>query len=227
MVAQAEAVPEPGLQRREKTMTTAVDRLREWLAEIADLSDVTHLLEWDQQTMMPARGAAGRAEALATLRRVSHERFTSKETGVLLESARAAINGDDPASDEASLIRVSARRWEKARRVPIDLAADRAKAASIGQEAWAEARERSDFEAFVPYLEKNLELTRQYVECFDDFDCPYDVLLDDFEPGMRTAEVDRLFAQLKSELVPLITTLAEHSDRIDGSCLHGHFAAAD
>ena len=208
-------------------MTTAVGRLREWLAEIADLGDVTHLLEWDQQTMMPARGAAGRAEALATLRRVSHERFTSKETGALLESARAATNGDDPSSDDAALLRVTTRRWEKARRVPIDLAADRARAASIGQEAWTEARERSDFDAFVPYLEENLELARRYVDCFDDFDCRYDVLLDDFEPGMRTASVDRLFAQLKSELVPLITTLAEHSDRVDDSCLHGNFPVAD
>ena len=208
-------------------MTIAIDRLRGWLAEIADLGDVTHLLEWDQQTMMPARGAAGRAEALATIRRVSHEKFTSMQTGALLQAAHAALNGDDPTGDDASLVRVTTRRWEKARRVPIELAADRAKAASIGQEAWREARERSNFDAFVPYLERNLELARRYVDCFDDFGCAYDVLLDDYEPGMRTVTVDQLFARLKSELVPLIETLAEHSDRVDDSCVHGHFPAAD
>lgn len=208
-------------------MTSAVDRLREWLAEIADLGDVAHVLEWDQQTMMPARGAAGRAEALATLRRVSHEKFISGETGALLDAAGAALNGDDPAGDDASLVRVTMRRWEKARRVPIELASQRARAASLGQEAWREARERSDFEAFVPYLERNLELARRYVDCFDDFDCAYDVLLDDYEPGMLTATVRALFTELKSELVPLIATLAEHSDRVDDSCLHGRFPAAD
>jgi carboxypeptidase Taq len=204
-------------------MTAAAQQLRDWLAEIADLGDVTHLLEWDQQTMMPARGAAGRAEALATLRRVSHEKFISAETGRLLEAARKAVDGGDPADDEMSLVRVATRRWEKSRRVPIELAAERARAGSLGQEAWREARARSDFAAFAPHLERNLELARRYVECFDDFDCPYDVLLDDYEPGMRTASVTRLFAQLKSELVPLIATLADHADRVEDSCLHGSF----
>jgi carboxypeptidase Taq len=204
-------------------MTTDLDRLREWLAEISDLGNVTHLLEWDQQTMMPARGAAGRAEALATLRRVSHEKFISAETGRRLDRAATRVNGDDPASDDASLVRVTTRRWEKARRVPIELAAARARAASLGQEAWRDARAHSDFAAFAPYLERNLELARRYVECFDDFDRPYDVLLDDYEPGMRTATVDSLFGPLKSELLPLIATLGENSDRVDASCLHGEF----
>jgi carboxypeptidase Taq len=152
--------------------------------------------------------------------------FTSKQTGELLESARATLHGVDPADDDTALVTVTTRRWEKARRVPIDLAANRAKAASIGQEAWREARDRSDFNAFVPYLERNLELTRRYVECFDDFDCAYDVLLDDYEPSIRTVTVEQLFAALKAELVPLITTLAQRSDLLDDSCLHGHFPVA-
>jgi carboxypeptidase Taq len=204
-------------------MTSAIDKLRLRLAEVADLGDVTQLLEWDQQTMMPARGAAGRAEALATVRRVSHEKFISSTTGRLLDAADAALDGADPDGDDASLVRVARRRWEKARRVPIQLAAERAKAASLGQEAWRRARAESDFAAFLPYLERNLELTRRYVECFDAFECAYDVRLDDFEPGMRTATVNRLFAQLKSELVPLIATLADNSDRVEDSCLHGSF----
>lgn len=204
-------------------MTDAVDRLQIRLAELVDLADVARLAEWDQQTMMPARGAEGRAEALATLRRVSHEKFISGETGSLLDEAQAALNGTPFESDAASLVRVTRRRWEKARRVPVELASELARAASLGQKAWAEARARSDFSAFAPYLEHNLELERSYIACFEDFDCAYDVLLDDFEPGMRTATVNRLFAELKSELVPLIATLAEYADRVDDSCLHGDF----
>jgi carboxypeptidase Taq len=204
-------------------MTKGLDRLQEQLAEIADLSNVTRLLEWDQQTMMPAGGASGRAEALATLRRVSHEKFVSEETGRLLAEAQAALDGTPPDADAASLVRVALRRWEKARRVPTQLAADLARAASIGQQAWIRARAASDFAAFAPYLKRNLELARQYVDCFDTYSCPYDVLLEDYEPGMRTATVSRLFAELKSELVPLIATLGEHSDQVDDSCLHGSF----
>jgi carboxypeptidase Taq len=88
---------------------------------------------------------------------------------------------------------------------------------------WREARAKSDFAAFGPYLERNLELARRYVDCFDEFDCPYDVLLDDYEPGMRTATVTRLFDQLKAELMPLIAAVGEHSDRVDDSCLYGSF----
>jgi carboxypeptidase Taq len=204
-------------------MTGSLEQLRLRLAEISDLGDVGQLLEWDQQTMMPSGGASGRAEALATVRRVTHEKFVSQETGGLLDAAQATLDGADPDGDDASLVRVTRRRFEKARRVPIELAAERARAASLGQEAWAQSRAQSDFTAFAPYLERNLELARRYVDCFDEFDCAYDVLLDDFEPGMRTSTVNQLFGQLKSELVPLIATLTDHSDRIDDSCLHGHF----
>jgi carboxypeptidase Taq len=203
----------------------AMSRLQAQLAEIADLANVTHLLEWDQQTMMPARGASGRAEALATMRRLSHERFISEEVGSVLAEAQASLNGAAYESDAASLVRVSRRRWEKARRVPSELAAELARAASLGQEAWIRARAESDFSAFAPYLARNLELTRRYVSCFEDFACAYDVLLDDYEPGVRSAEVSRLFAELKAELVPLIASLADHHDRADVSPMHGHFPA--
>jgi carboxypeptidase Taq len=123
-----------------------------------------------------------------------------------------------------SWVRVTTRRWEKARRVPTELAAQRARAASLGQEVWRDARAGSDFTTFVPYLEHNLELARRYVECFDEFDCAYDVLLDDFEPGMRTETVNHLFELLKQELIPLIATLAAYPERADDSCLHAEVA---
>jgi len=203
-------------------MSDAIEQLRARLAELADLENTAHLLQWDQQTMMPPRGASGRAEARATLERISHDMFVSAETGRLLEAAAAALDGS-PDSDEAPLVRVTRRRWEKARRGPSELAADLARAAAVGQEAWVQARANSDFAAFAPYLERNIELARLYVECFDDFECAYDTLLDDYEPGMRSAEVGALFAELKGELVPLIAKLCESSDRVDDRCLHGSF----
>jgi len=193
------------------------------MAELADLHSAAQVLEWDQQTMMPRRGAQARAEALATLHRVSHEMFISADTGLLIDTAASALDGAAPDSDEARLVSVSRRRWEKARRVPAELAADLARAGSLGQEAWVKARAESDFAQFVPFLERNLELARRYTECFDDFECPYDVLLDDYEPAMKSRDVARLFDELKAELVPLIAAVTEHADRVDDSCLHGRF----
>jgi carboxypeptidase Taq len=194
--------------------------LRERLAELTDLRNTAHLLGWDQQTMMPPRGGPARAEALATVERISHDMFVSDDTGRLLDAAAAELDGADPDSDEARLVQVTRRHWEKARSVPTELASELARAASIGQEAWVAARASSDFAAFAPYLARNLELARRYVECFDGFDCAYDALLDDYEPGMSTAEVSTLFAELRSELVPLIATLSGRS--IDDSSLHNH-----
>jgi carboxypeptidase Taq len=202
-------------------MTDTAQELAQRLAEISDLHQASDLLSWDQQTMMPVHGGPGRAETMATIERVAHERFIDPSLGRLLESEAARLNGTDPDSDEARIVAVSRRRWNKARRVPVDLAADLARAHSIGQEAWVAARAASDFGAFVPYLARNFELARRYVECFDEYECAYDALLDDFDPGMRTATVARLFAELKAELVPLIADL--RTRELDVSCLYGEF----
>ena len=208
-------------------MTETVTELRRHLAELTDLRYAAQLLQWDQQTMMPPRGAERRADELATVQRILHERFVSSETGRLLDAAADECNGADPDSDNARLVSVVQRRWEKARRVPSELAAELARAASVGQEAWIDARARSDFAAFLPYLRSGIELKHRYVECFEGFETAYDVLLDDYEPALRTAEVAALFAELKADLVPLLAAIAERSDAVDDSCLHGSFPLED
>jgi carboxypeptidase Taq len=205
-------------------MTNAVKQLRDRLAELDDLRSTSQLLQWDQQTKMPPRGGMARAEALATLEQISHEQFVSPETGRLLDGAAQELGSTAADSDDASLVRVVRRRWEKARRVPTELASELARAASVGQEAWVKARAESDFQSFAPYLKRNLELARRYVDCFEGFDCAYDVLLDDYEPGGKTAEVAVLFGELRDELVPLIKAVAERS--VDDSPLHGQFPVA-
>ncbi|HZV73084.1 MAG TPA: carboxypeptidase M32 [Conexibacter sp.] len=204
-------------------MSDALTELRERLAEIADLNAAGGLLGWDQQTMMPARAAPQRAEQLGTLGRIVHEHFTDDAIGRLLDAAEPSAAGDDSASVDAALVRVTRHDWEKARRVPSDLAAELARAGALGHQAWVDARERSDFAAFLPFLQRNVELKLRYVECFDGYEDPYDVLLDDYEEGMTSAEVDALFIELRAGLVPLIAAIAEHADAVDATPLHGDF----
>jgi carboxypeptidase Taq len=199
-------------------MRNPLTELRERLAEIADLNAAGGLLGWDQQTMMPARAAEQRAEQLGTLGKLVHERFTDDAIGRLLDAARP-----QPGSTDKALVRVTRRDWDKARRVPSELAAEIARAGALGHQAWVDARERSDFAAFLPFLRRNVELKLRYVECFGGFDDPYDVLLDDYEEGMTSAEVDALFAELRAGLVPLIAAIAERADAVDASPLHGDF----
>jgi carboxypeptidase Taq len=196
--------------------------LRAALAEITDLATVQANLHWDYQVVMPPRGAGLRAEELATMERLVHERATSPQLGELLEQA-AAADGADPESDDAALVRVARRDYDKAVRVPGELRSALVRAGALGHEAWVEARKTKDWSLFKPHLAELLELKRRYVECFPEVDDPYDALLDDYEPGMKTAEVERVFVQLKEQLVPFVAALGER-EQVDASCLHGEGA---
>jgi len=202
-------------------MSSAVQALRDRLTELEDLRHAAALMGWDQQTMMPTRGATARAEAIAAIERVRHGKFIAEETGELLEAAAEELRSADPDGDDRRLVEVAARRWDKSRRVPTSLASEIARAGSIGQRVWVTARSSNDFTAFAPYLERNVSLAREYVTCFENFDCAYDALLDDYEPEMKSSGVSRLFSKLKSQLVPLIARVAPVT--IDDSPVNGSF----
>jgi carboxypeptidase Taq len=194
-------------------MQAALAELRERVAEINDLDRTASLLGWDQQVKMPPGGGGVRAEQLATLQRISHEALTSDEIGRLLDRLAAHEDSLDYDSDDAGLIRLVRRDWEKARRVPAELQAEMSRSESLAMPVWVKARQEKDFSQFLPALERNFELRRRYVECFDEFDEPYDALLDDFEPGMKSAEVRAVFDRLKEEQVPLVAAARAEGER--------------
>jgi carboxypeptidase Taq len=196
------------------------DELLRRLGEISDLNRTSGLLVWDHETKMPPLGGPARAEQSATLARLTHELVTAPELGELLEELRPFEESHDRESFEASVIRVARRDYEKEGRVPGELRAEMTRAASLGYQAWLEARAAADFALLRPHLERRIDLVREYVACHEPFDDPYDVLLDDHERGMRTADVAGVFARLKDELVPLVAGIGEP---VDASCLHGDF----
>jgi carboxypeptidase Taq len=193
--------------------------LKERLAEISDLGRTLGVLAWDQKVTMPQGGHRARAEAMATLGRVAHERFVDDEIGRLLERLRPLEESLDYGSDDASLIRVTRRDWEKQRRVPTDLRTEMIRAAAAGNQIWIDARRRSDFASFLPALERNIELKRRYVECFEWSDSPYTPLLDDFEPFMETREVAEIFGTIR----PVLAELVRQAPRVDASFLEQDF----
>jgi carboxypeptidase Taq len=203
-------------------MADALEQLKERLTQLTDLERISRLLSWDQQTMMPRAGAPIRAEHLATLRRFAHELLIDDETGRLLEELRPLEESLDPGSDDAGLLRVARRDYEKAVRVPTELRAEMARAAAEAQPVWVEARGTSDFGKFLPALERNVELRRRYIDCFDPHDEPYDILLDDFEPETTSADVEAIFDVVKADLVPLIAELRDQE--VDDAFLRGTFS---
>jgi carboxypeptidase Taq len=197
--------------------------LRERAAILADLSAVHSLMFWDQNTMMPPAAAAGRGDHSATLEAVAHERLTDPELGRLLDVLEPWAAEQDPEADDPCLIRELRRDFEKAVRVPTSLASELSRAAAVGQAAWQEARAAADFSRFRDALALQLELRHRYVACFEGYEHPYDVLLDDFEPGMTTAKLRPLFAELVEGLVPLVAEVATDQPPFEGGPFGGPY----
>jgi carboxypeptidase Taq len=198
-----------------------LEELKARLVELRGLQSVAAVLSWDQQTIMPAAGVSHRAQHLALLGRLSHHKLTDPEIGRLLDELEPLRGSLDPDSDDAGLLRLVRRTYGKATQVPTSLRGEMAMAAAEANPVWQKAKETSDFALFLDPLERNVELRHRYVECFGPQDELYDVLLDDFEPEMKTAEVTRIFDEIKAELVPLIAELRDRE--VDDSFLAGYF----
>jgi carboxypeptidase Taq len=188
------------------------------MAEIGDLRRAASVLNWDKNTKMPPLGAQMRSEQLATLARVTHERFVSTRTLELLEAAEAEQRDQPADSIDARIIAETRRMFEKDRREPAELASARSRAAADGYEVWLAAREANDFSLYAPVLEENFKLARDYISCFEDYEHPYDVVLDDYAPGMLTSRCGALLGEMRDQLVPLIEQLAGRD--IDLAPLH-------
>ncbi len=207
-------------------MNKDLARLKEILAEVDDLSRASALLDWDQQAYMPPAAAEAHGQQSGTINKIGHELFTSAETGKLLEKLQKTAKDWDPDSDEACLVKVAARNFERAVKVPSAMVSERSEITSMAQQGWQKARAESKFPIFQPHLEKVVDWTQRYGQLFAPVDHPYDALLDEFEPGMKTAEVKAIFDEIRPKQVELIKAIAEKPP-VDDSMLHQHFPEKD
>jgi len=141
---------------------------------------------------------------------------------VLLADLEKEFAGADPDSDEVRLLKVTRRQYDRATRVPSDFVAEFALVTSKAFEAWVEAKGKSDFAIFRPHLEKIIELNQRYVSFFPPADHPYDVLLDQYERGMKTAEVKAIFDVLRPQQVELLRAISARP-QVDDSFLKQPF----
>ncbi|MBI4278131.1 MAG: carboxypeptidase M32, partial [Armatimonadetes bacterium] len=204
-------------------MSDAVERLKTHLATIVDLRAAAAVLGWDQETYMPPGGAVGRAEQLGTLNRIAHEMFTSASMGDLLAAAEAELSGLDPDSDEAALIRMTRRDYDRARKLPPDFVAERARARSLSTQVWQQARQDNDFTSFWPYLRQMFDFARRTADYLGYRDHPYDALLDQYEPEMTSAAVAALFSTLRDATVPLVRAIAERGRPVEAGFLTAEY----
>lgn len=189
------------------------DKLCAHARETALLQSVAELLGWDERTKMPPAAGSYRAEQITYLSSLTHRRHTDPQLGDWLDELAASDLASDPHSDAGATIRQMRREYEKLTKLPQTLVEELTRASVLGQQAWVEARKNDDFATFAPILERIVNLKRQQAEAIGYADCPYDALLDDFEPGETTKNVAGVLEGLRSELVPLVAAIAESSRR--------------
>jgi carboxypeptidase Taq len=179
--------------------------LQQELRQTALLGSCASVLGWDEQTYMPPGGAEHRANQLGLLAGMTHERATAPRIGELLDGLAQSDLTADPDSPAAVNIREARRDYTRLTKLPRRLVEEISRVSTLSQQAWVEARRRSDFGRFLPWLEKIVALKREEAGIVGyGTGVPYDALLDDYEPGATAAEIQALFTPLRDELVKLI-----------------------
>lgn len=206
-------------------METQFKELKTRLMEVDDLNASAALLHWDQATHMPPGGAAARGRQIATLSRLAHEKFVDPTVGRLLDKLLPYEESLPYDSDEASLLRVARRDFQRAVQVPSEFLARFHNHTAASYAVWAEARPEDNFEAVQPYLEKTLDLSREMANYFPGYEHIADPLIDFSDYGMRASTVRALFGQLRERLVPLVEAITARPPLDDG-CLKQTFPEA-
>jgi carboxypeptidase Taq len=202
--------------------TKLIDQVFQHVRQTALLQSTIALLEWDQHTKMPAGAAQWRADQIAALAKQIHDRRTDSQLGDWLAEATAELDGGD--SQTAVNIRQLKKNYERQTKLPGELVVALARASSEGQTAWVEARKNNDFASFAGTLKLIFDLKREQAQAIGYVDHPYDALIDEYEPGAKTAEVAMTLKGLCDELVPLVAAIQEKTGATDPSILRRTYA---
>jgi carboxypeptidase Taq len=206
-------------------MEQKLAELKARLATVSDLQNAAAVLGWDQNTYLPPGGGGARGRHLATLRGLAHETFTDPAIGRLLDALQPYAEGLGYDADDASLLRVTRREYERATQVPPEFMARFTRHRSESFAAWTKARPADDFGRVAPYLEKTVDLSRELADHFPGYEHIADPLIDFADYGMRASTVSALFAELREALVPIARAITAQAPA-DDSCLQQSFPEA-
>jgi carboxypeptidase Taq len=195
--------------------SSQLTELAERVAEVIDLHQVAALVEWDQETMMPPRGAIFRATQQAALHGVIHEKLTNPRIGELLSQLEEPGELHGLTEVQQAIVREVRRDYDRATKLPASLVRELALTVTEALETWREARQLSSWGMFAPKLARIVELKRQQASCYGYTDSPYDALLDEYEPGATTAQLRRLFTDLRAATVALLNRIAAAPRQLD------------
>lgn len=197
--------------------STALEQLKAHMAVVDDLGATIGLLSWDQETHCPPKGMEPRGRQMATLSALYHQKMTDPALHRWLEALQ--LQADTLSADDRALLRVVKRDVDHATKLPEWLVQRQSETSAKAHPIWVNARKTNQFEAFAPVLAELVDLAQQEADFLGYEGSRYDALLDLYEPGLTTAQLDPLFAQLQQALVPLIQAIADSPNQPDEQVL--------
>lgn len=206
-----------------KLATDTLKRFRDLTGKIKHYEEILGVAYWDMRTGAPRKGIELRSQAIGDLSAESFKLSTSDEMGELLAQLSEPEALDNLGAIDRRLVAECSKEYERNRKIPPSLYREYVVLTSQAESAWEIAKENDDFPGFVPYLEQIIDFNRQFIDLWGSNGTPYDTLLDLYEPGMLTADLDRLFGELRSRLVPLVEAIAREGEHPDVSFLSGTF----
>ncbi len=203
-------------------MQKKLEELKKRLMEVNDLNMIGSLLSWDQSTYMPPGGGAARARQRSTLARIAQEKFTDPAIGKLLEDLLPYEEDHPYDSDEASLIRIARREFERYVKIPPEFMERFYRHRGQTYQIWTKARSANDFSAVQPYLEKTLDMSREMANYFPGYEHIADPLIDYHDFGLKASTIKALFNELRDKLLPILNAITSRP-LADDSCLNQNF----
>lgn len=208
-----------------KIIASSADLYKDFAArmrKIADIKNASALLQWDQETYLPAKGAVFRGQQIATLAEIAHESFTATGLGGLMEDLNSR---DDLGEAEKSNVGLSHEDYTRQKKLTPAFVRLMSETVSRSFHAWMEARKANSFAIFEKELAVLLELKKQEAELVGYAGHPYDALLDEFEKGSTIKKLDAVFEQVKGPLKELLDRILS-KQQVDDSFLHGSYPRA-
>ena len=198
-------------------------RFKEYVREMGKLESTVALLHWDQQTYIPKRGHEARAEVVGKLARMAFEMLISPQMAEFIDKLDRPEVKEGLSEQDRAMIRVLAREHRRRKAIPPDLYEQFVITTSKAQAIWQEAKRKSEFELFRPYLEKIVDFVRRFAELIGYEENPYDALIEEFEPGMTARKLEGIIARLREQLLPFFQQLMEEGQRPRTDFLKGRF----
>ena len=181
----------------------------DFVKKMSAYNEALGLIYWDLRTGAPKKGVDQRSEVIGMLSSEVFKMSTSEEMAAYI----ANLSGGEISGNTKKILEECKKQYDRNRKIPAEEFRKYVVLQSKAESVWEEARAKSDFEMFRPYLEKLVEMNKRFIRYWGYEGNKYNTLLDIYEPGVTVEVLDQVFGQLREKIVPLVKQISESANK--------------